>query len=319
MKGSTMQTTVLGRTGLLVSCMGMGAGGPSRLGQRTGKTTSECVDILRQAFDYGVNVVDTSDTYGTEPIIGQAIKGRDRSRIVISTKIHTRRREVTPKMVEENLNHSLRCLGTDYIDVYSLHGVVPQDYDYLVSDVYGTLRKARQQGKIRFLGITEMFNEDMTHMTLRQGLEDDLWDVVMVGFNILNQTAREAVFEKAMQNNVGVQVMFALRKALSHPHSLKAFVASLIRKGEVDPEDIDLQNPVGFLAASTVSLSDAAYRFCRDEPGVHVVLSGTGNPEHLAANVASFERPPLPEADVRRLQHIFRNVASTTGQSIMEV
>ena len=314
-----MQTTTLGRTGLIVSRMGMGAGGPSRLGQRTGKTVSECVDILRQAFDVGVNFVDTSDTYSTEPIIGQAIQGRDRSRIVISTKKSTRRKEVTRKTIEENLNHSLRCLGTDYIDIYSLHGVVPQDYDYLVSDVYATLKKAREQGKIRFIGLTEMFNEDMTHITLRQGLEDDLWDVVMVGFNILNQTAREAVIKKAMQNNVGVQIMFALRKALSHPKHLKDFVAHLIRKGEVDPADIDLQNPLGFLEASTISLPDAAYRFCRDEPGVHVVLSGTGNPEHLAANVASFDRPPLPEADVQRLKHIFRNVASTTGQSMTEV
>ena len=313
-----MQTTTLGRTGLIVSRMGMGAGGPSRLGKRTGKTVAECADILRQAFDVGVNFVDTSDTYSTEPIIGQAMQGRDRSSIVISTKKSTRRKEVTPKTIEENLNHSLRCLGTDYIDVYSLHGVVPQDYDYLVSDVYATLQKAREQGKIRFIGISEMFNEDMTHLTLRQGLEDDLWDVVMVGFNILNQTAREAVLNKAIQNNVGVQIMFALRKALSHPKHLKDFVAHLIETGEVDPAEIDLQDPLGFLEASTVSLPDAAYRFCRDEPGVHVVLSGTGNPAHLAANVASFDRPPLPAADVQHLQHIFRNVASTTGQSMIE-
>jgi aryl-alcohol dehydrogenase-like predicted oxidoreductase len=313
-----MQTTILGRTNLCVSRMGIGAGGPSRLGKRTGKSESECVDILRQAFDAGVNLVDTSDTYSTESIIGQAIQGRDRSSIVISTKKSTRRKEVTPKTIEQNLNHSLQCLGTDYIDIYSLHGVVPQDYDYLVSEVYATLQKAREQGKIRFIGLTEMFNEDMTHITLRQGLEDDLWDVVMVGFNILNQTARQAVLQNAIQHNVGVQVMFALRKALSHPNDLQAFVAHLIQKGEIDPADVDRQNPLGFLDASTVSLADAAYRFCRDEPGVHVVLSGTGNPEHLAANVASFDRPPLPEADVQRLRHIFRNVASTTGQSMIE-
>jgi aryl-alcohol dehydrogenase-like predicted oxidoreductase len=113
--------------------------------------------------------------------------------------------------------------------------------------------------------------------------------------------------------------MFALRKALSHPNHLKDFVAHLIQKGELDPADIDLQNPFGFLDASTVSLADAAYRFCRDEPGVHVVLSGTGNPEHLAAHVASFNRPPLPEADGQHLKHIFRNVVSTTGQSMIEI
>jgi aryl-alcohol dehydrogenase-like predicted oxidoreductase len=136
----------------------------------------------------------------------------------------------------------------------------------------------------------------------------------MVGFNILNQTAREAVFQKAIENNVGVQIMFAVRKALSRPEHIKDFVADLIEKGQIDPEDVDRENPLGFLEASAVSLPDAAYRFCREEPGVHVVLSGTGNPDHLVANLKSFDRAPLPEADVERLKHIFRNVDSTTGQ-----
>ena len=61
------------------------------------------------------------------------------------------------------------------------------------------------------------------------------------------------------------------------------------------------------------SIPDAAYRFCRDEPGTHVILSGTGNPAHLRANLASFERPPLPEADRRRLEQIFRRVDSVAG------
>ena len=53
------------------------------------------------------------------------------------------------------------------------------------------------------------------------------------------------------------------------------------------------------------SLPDAAYRFCRDEPGVHVVLSGTGNAGHLDANLASFARPPLTQETRDRLIHIF--------------
>lgn len=309
-----MQTTILGRTGLTVSRMGMGAGGPSQIGKKAGLTESESADILRKAFDAGVNFVDSSEGYGTEPIIGQAIQGRDRSSIVISTKKSTRRKKITPQTLEESLHQSLQRLGTDYIDIYNLHGVVPQDYDYLVADVYPTLQKAREAGKIRFIAVSEMFNEDKTHTMLRKGLQDDLWDVVMVGFNILNQTAREAVFQKAIENNVGVQIMFAVRKALSRPEHIKNFVADLIEKGQIDPEDVDVENPLGFLEASAVSLPDAAYRFCREEAGVHVVLSGTGNPDHLVANLESFDRPPLPEADVERLKHIFRNVDSTTGQ-----
>ena len=63
-----------------------------------------------------------------------------------------------------------------------------------------------------------------------------------------------------------------------------------------------------------LSVPDAAYRFCGYEPGTHVILSGTGNPDHLQENIASFGRPELPAADVARLKHVFRNVDSTTGQ-----
>jgi aryl-alcohol dehydrogenase-like predicted oxidoreductase len=61
------------------------------------------------------------------------------------------------------------------------------------------------------------------------------------------------------------------------------------------------------------NIADAAYRFCRDEPGVHVVLSGTGNPQHLADNIASLQGPPLAPKQVERLKHIFRRAKSVTG------
>ena len=261
-----MQTTILGRTGLTVSRMGVGAGGPSQIGRKTGLSENESADLLRHAFDQGVNFVDTAEGYGTEPIVGQALQDRDRSSIIVSTKKSTRRQEITAQNLQASLDHSLQNLGTDYIDLYNLHGVVPQDYPRLVTDIYPILQKAQDQGKIRFVGLSEMFNEDLGHTMLQMALTDDLWDVLMVGFNLLNQTARE--------------------------------------------------NFPAFLLAQTTSLPDAAYRFCRDEPGVHIVLSGTGNAKHLDANLASFAQLSLSLDTRERLKYIFRHVDSTTGQSI---
>ena len=309
-----MQTTTLGRTNLTVSRMGVGAGGPSQIGRKTGLTEAESADLLRRAFDRGVNFVDTAEGYGTEPIVGQALQGRDRSSIIVSSKKSTRRQEVNAHTLLTSLELSLKNLDTDYIDLYNLHGVVPQDYPRLVTDIYPILQKAQDQGKIRFVGLSEMFNEDLGHTMLQQALDDDLWDVLMVGFNLLNQTAREKVFAKAMAKNVGIQIMFAVRKALSHPDHLRAFIGALVKKGQIESTEIsDFPN---FLLKETASLPDAAYRFCRDEPGVHIVLSGTGNLEHLDANLASFERSPLSQKMRDRLVHLFRNVDSTTGQSV---
>ena len=310
-----MDKVILGRTGLSVSVMGLGCGGPSRVGQSYGRTQAESVAIIRQALDAGITFIDTSEAYGTEEAVGKAIQGIDRGSVVLSTKKRTPS-HITPKDVERSLEESLKRLGTDHVDIYHLHGVIPEDYDYLVSEIVPTLQRLRERGKIGFLGITERFNRDPGHAMLQRALRDDVWDVMMVGFNILNQCARDRVLPGAMEKNIGILVMFAVRLALSRPERLAEVIEELVEKKQVDPANIHQDGPLGFLVheGGAVSLMDAAYRFCRYEPGTHVILSGTGNPGHLSANIESFSRPPLPQRDMVRLMHIFGQVDSVTGQ-----
>jgi L-galactose dehydrogenase len=115
-----MDYTTLGRTGLEVSVMGVGCGGPSRIGQRKGIAEAESAAIVEQALNSGINFIDTSEAYGTEEIVGRAIKDRDRSSIIISTKKIVFE-GISPKEVEKGLENSLKRLGTDYIDIYNLN------------------------------------------------------------------------------------------------------------------------------------------------------------------------------------------------------
>ena len=80
-------------------------------------------------------------------------------------------------------------------------------------------------------------------------------------------------------------------------------------------ESIDADNPLGFLLEDGVaaSIPEAAYRFCRYEPGIDVVLSGTGNIEHLEQNVRSLLMPPLPSWAVERLHTMFDAVDNVSG------
>ncbi|MCB0123787.1 MAG: hypothetical protein KDE58_16150, partial [Caldilineaceae bacterium] len=113
-----------------------------------------------------------------------------------------------------------------------------------------------------------------------------------------------------------VQIMFAVRRALSQPDKLRESIKTLIDAGQLEPEDVEMDNLLGFVLkeSDATSLVDAAYRFCRYEPGVHVVLSGTGNPDHLQSNIDSLCKPPLPDGVVAKLRHIFRNASEVTGQ-----
>lgn len=310
-----MEYTTLGRTGLKVSVMGLGCGGPSRIGQSTGNSEDESIAIVKYALKSGINFIDTAEVYQTERIVGHGIKGYNRENLVLSTKKSTWG-NLKPKDVLKSFERSLKNLGTDYIDIYHLHGVILSDYDYLVSEIMPTLQELRDQGKIRFLGITERFNPDPHHSMLQRALQDDIWDVMMVGFNILNQSARDRVLAKAIEKNIGILIMFAVRLALSRPKRLKECLNELIGKNQISPSEINIEDPLKFLIHKNgaKNLVDAAYRFCRYEPGIHVTLSGTGNLSHLKDNLESILRPPLTEKDLIKLKKIFKNVDSISGQ-----
>lgn len=310
-----MDYVTFGRTGLTVSVMGLGCGGPSRVGQSTGSDDAESVRIIRTAMDAGVNFLDTAEAYKTESLVGEALRGVDRENVVISTK-KSYREEISPKLVRKGLEESLKRLRTDYIDIYNFHGVNPEHYPMLRDEILPTFFDLRDEGKIRFIGVSEMFNEDKTHQMMVDSLPDDVWDVAMIGFNILNQTAREKVFPGTIEKDVAVQIMFAVRRALSQPDKLREAMQQLINAGQVDPADVDMDDPLVFVLeeSDATSIVDASYRFCRYEPGVHVVLSGTGNPAHLQANIDSLCKPPLPDDVVAKLRHIFRNASAVTGQ-----
>jgi len=310
-----MEYTTLGRTGLKVSVMGLGCGGPSRIGQATGNSEEESIAIVRYGLNSGINFIDTAEIYRTEKIVGKAIKGFNREDLVLSTKKSTWG-TIRPDKVIKSFEKSIKNLGTDYIDIYHLHGVILQDYDHLFSEVVPTLLEMRDQGKIRFLGITERFNPDPHHGMLQRALQDDIWDVMMVGFNILNQSARERIFLSTMEKKIGILIMFAVRLALSRPKRLKQCIEELIQNKQINPSMIDKKDPLGFLIHDNgaESIVDAAYRFCHYEPGTHVILSGTGNLDHLKENIKVMQKPPLPKKDVVKLKEIFKDVDSITGE-----
>lgn len=313
-----MEYTRLGRTGLKVSVVGLGCGGPSRLGMRNdAHGENNALTIIRQAIELGVNFIDTAENYGTEAVVGKAIAGIPRDRLVISTKktLPPLDHPYPEEEVCKGLEQSLKLLRTDYIDVYHLHGVEPKDYEFAQNRLMPAMVRLRDEGKIRFIGVTEGFVVDPSHQMLRESLNEDLWDVVMIGFNLLNPSARKNVFPLTSEKGVGVLDMFAVRRALSQPARLKELCAELIRKGAIPAGAINPENPLDFVLGESgaVTLPEVAYRFCRYEQGVHVVLTGTGKLQHLKSNVESILKPPLPKTILEKLERIFGNIDYLTG------
>ena len=302
-----MDYTTLGRTGLRVSVAGLGCGGFSRLGLGTGGDEAGAIAIVRQAIDLGVNLFDTAAAYGTETVLGKAIEDVPRDRVVICTKAPFRwsSGRADPTGIVASLDESLRQLDVDHVDVYQLHGIAPAHYDHALKELAPVLLREREKGKFRFLGISETAPHDLNHDTLHQAAQDKVWDVCMVGFSMMHQNARTRVFPVTRANGVGTLLMFAVRNIFSQPGRLAATLRELAADGQV-AADLG-EDPLAFLIhpGGASSVVDAAYRYVRHEPGVDVVLFGTGKPDHLRTNIDSLLKPPLPEADHRRLGELF--------------
>ena len=304
-----MEYVTLGRTGLRVSIAGLGCGGFSRLGLGTGKSSAEAVALARLALDMGVNLLDTAAAYGTETVVGEAIKHVRREDVVIATKAWVPRseRHRAAERAVAGLEASLRQLGTDHVDIFQLHGVTPGAYEQAREVIAPVLLKEQAKGKLRHLGITEAASEDPEHEMLQRAVEDEVWNVVMVAFHMMHQNARTKLFPRTVANRVGTLLMFAVRNIFSRPERLATALRELTARGELPRWLAVAPNPLGFLLheAGASTITEAAYRFARHEPGADVVLFGTGNPEHLRTNIASLLAPQLPLADRLTLTKLF--------------
>ena len=312
-----MDTVVLGRTGLTVSVAGLGCGGHSRLGQATGATEEESVRLVHRALELGVTYIDTARSYGTEEIVGRGLAAQ-RDEVVVSTKAHplgAGGQPLTPRELCDSVQLSLRRLRTDRVDVFHLHGVDVGLYEHCVGELVPELQRLRAEGALRYLAISERFGADPGHTMLQRALLDDCWDVMMVGFNLLNPSARHRVFPQTRDKDIGVEVMFAVRRTLSQPDELRRVAGQLVEEGRIPEGSIDLHDPLGFLLRSgrDRSVVESAYRFARHEPGCQVVLTGTGNAAHLEENISSINAPPLTTEEAEGLRRLFGHLDHLSG------
>ena len=320
-----MNKIQLGRTGIITTHAGLGTGGFSRIGiEKHGEAHAS--GIVRKAWDLGVRFFDTATAYGTEAAIGDGLKGVPRTDYVLSTKYPLFRsdwRDGYQKRFNETLDQSLRALKTDYIDIYHIHGVPPDEYKDVRELLVPEMLKAREAGKIRFLGITERFMYDTSHVMLNMALDDDIFDVIMVGYNLMNPSAVKSILPKAMRLNVGVLNMFAVRHALADKAQMKADIRKILENGQGGSGLEANEHALDFLTApdadgtpAAASIMDAAYRYCAHTEGIHVVLTGTGNAGHLEDNLRSIQAPPLPGTILANLKQLFGNSDCVCGQQV---
>ena len=307
-----MERKTLGRTALCVSRMGLGGGGPSRLGQQTGGDARQATRLVGEAFDAGVNFFDTSEAYGTEKLLGDAIRGLPRDEIVVSTKgMPTQDGALIDGTgLERKVDASLGRLGTETIDLYLLHGLLPQFYDLASEVLVPALIRLRESGKIRYFGVSEAYGQDPDHRMLGRAAFDAWWDVFFVGYNALDPGARRLVLPRAAELGIGCVGIFALSDRLRSREAARKTALDAASRGILRTGRLDLDHPLAALCRVDSQAGDAAdethetdaisaaYRFALSEPGLQSVLVGTGNADHLRSNLNAARRGPLAHEHV---------------------
>ena len=244
-----MEYTTLGRTGLKVSVAGLGTGGFSRLGMKAGKSEDECARLVHQAVDLGINFIDTAPAYGTEGVVGKALKSIPRQSVLIATKafVHRGGEWWTPEKVVASLDNSLRLMGTDYHRRVQSARRVCARVPARDREIVPALLEQKAKGKIGHIGITENPIEDHTNEMLKLAVKDDVWEVFMVGFHMMHQGARQNVFPVTRQKGIGTLLMFAVRSMFADPPRIAREMKELAAKGLVDKSLGETEDPLGFL------------------------------------------------------------------------
>ncbi len=162
-----MEYIRLGSTGLKVSriCLGcMGFGDAQRWIHKWVLDEENSRPVIKRAIELGINFFDTANVYSigrSEEILGRALKDfAKRDEVIIATKVHGRMREgpngsgLSRKAILSEIDHSLRRLGTDYVDLYQIHR---WDYDTPIAEKMEALHDVVKAGKARYIGASAMF------------------------------------------------------------------------------------------------------------------------------------------------------------------
>ena len=312
-----MRYRPLGRTGLRVSLLSLGTGGPSQLGQASGVGEAAAGRMLRRALELGVNFIDSSSQYGdSESLLGSMLAGVPRDQYLIATKFPSAIDGRVPSgdEVTASVEGSLVRLGVDVIDLLQFHGVIPELYDEVMETQLPTAIRLLEQGKCRFLGLSENYSRDHHHEAVGRALDVEAIDAMMIAYGILSPSAEELVFDRCLERKVGVVDMVAVRRGLSRPEHLRGRIRNAVERGVIDAGSVDLSDPLGWLLEGHVpSLPAAGYKFAASHPAVSTVLTGTADVRHLEDNAAAVNGPPLSAEAMARIRGIFGRVRENLG------
>lgn len=307
----------LGRTGLNVSELSFGAA------RGATQDPANFIATVHAVIGAGINFIDTAANYDngdSERVLGEALVGHDD--VIVETKYRPYDSYAgdalytgTPAALIASAEESLRRLRRDRLDILLAHGIrTRQSLDRFMTDgCYDAMLKLRSQGKVRFIGMSELSEADGTHEILRLALPSGGLDVVMLTINFLLQTAIDSVLPLCRAHDTGTVVMMPLNQA-SKESGLVGVAAALecirrhIAAGNL-PDQPPYNRPDLFDFLSPYSIPETALRFVLAQD-VSTCCVGVRGAQRLRENLAAVDPPYLDAPRLARLNELFSCIQS---------
>ena len=320
-----MEMRTYGRTGMQISLLGFGCGAVGGLMVRGAPADQD--RAIARALEVGVNYFDTAVQYGngeSEKNLGRVLATLKPRDAVVGTKVRLPASDFgrIAIAVSQSLEASLQRLRMERVDIFHLHNAITTggggetlSAAQVLNDVVPAFQKLRQQGKIRFLGITAVGDSAALHQVIDAGAIDS----AQVSFNMLNPSAAAALppgypaqdygrlFDHTQAAGTGVVAIRVLAggalSGIAERHPIASAPPEPIGSANSYNADLARARRLAPLVSEghAGSLAEAAIRFVAGNPAVGTILVGMATPQEFEGALAAVQKGPLPPAGLARL------------------
>lgn len=293
-----MKKRKLGNSDLYVTELGLGC-------MSIGTEEKSAKAIIEAALDEGINYFDTADLYDfgeNEKLVGQALK-EVRERVIIATKVGNHWNsdrsgwswDPSKAYIKEAVKQSLKRLGTDYIDLYQLHGGTIDDP---IEETIAAFEELKAEGFIRYYGISSIRPN-----VIREYVKHSSIVSVMMQYSILDRRPEEEALPLLHEHGISVVTRGPLAKGLLSEKML----AKISEKGYQDYSEKELLDVLPLMkerVASHRTFTEVALQYNLANPTVASVIAGASTPEQIRINARAVRSNPLTTEEISVLRKL---------------
>ena len=295
-RGTTMKTRLLGKSNISVSEIGLGC-------MSLGTDDEKSAEIILAALDEGITYFDTADLYdfgGNESIVGKTLKPY-RDHVIIATKVGNRWNDsksgwywdASAAYIKSAVKESLERLGTDYIDLYQLHGGTIEDN---IDEVIETFEELKKEGYIRTYGISSIRPNVIKQYATKSNIAS-----IMMQYSLLDRRPEEWL-SFLEDKQISVIARGPIAKGLLSNKTMD----KLTEDGYLDYSYNELKELLPSLQdkLSPRNTNETALQFVLSQPSVATVIPGASSVEQLRKNCHAVQRNPLSPEELQLLQQL---------------